>query len=161
MENLKALTLIGMLMLLPSPLWAVTIYKVIDANGKVTYQNQPPPKAAGRVEVKEIDTEQNVLPAVVNQAPTAKTVGRPQAGDTAGVSNPIPNPTNVIDNLVKRNYDTGIAAATEEAARNGKDYNGIAGTELEDLGAPPVITPVAPPVRSAPMPLAKPGAPTR
>lgn len=156
MKDWKAVCLVGILTIVPPSLGAVTIYKVTDANGNITYQNQPPSKGAGQVEVKEMDPEQNVLPAPAAAATRGKTVGRPQTGEGA-----VSNPPDVIDTRGKRHYDAAVAAAADEAAAKGNDYGGVTGTELEELGAPPGVTPVVPPAGSAPLPRATPTVPAR
>lgn len=156
MKNPNALWLLcGGLMLTPLSTLAVTIYKVTDTNGKVTYQNHPPFKGiervqtiegVGRVETMEIDPEQNIVPARTQRSSLEPTLGRSQPEDAAAIT--------AIDELAKRNYAAGVAAAIEDAANNGIN-NGGTGIEIEGTGtlpAPPVIDPVVPRLGAPPLP---------
>lgn len=55
--------IISLLLVLPGVAAATKLYKWVDKNGKVTYQETPPPSGAGKVEEKNIDPDQNVIKA--------------------------------------------------------------------------------------------------
>ena len=52
--------IICLLLLLPASVSAVKLYKWVDADGKVTYQELPPPADARKVEEKDIDPDLNI-----------------------------------------------------------------------------------------------------
>ena len=93
--------LTGLLMgILAAPLAeAVTVYKITDAQGHVTYQNEPPAAGAQRVEVKQIDPAHNTL---AFERPRA--VGAPQGG--GGNTD-----MRAIDELIRRSFMAGAASA--------------------------------------------------
>jgi hypothetical protein len=64
-----------------------TLYRWVDSEGRVTYQDRPPPESAVEVEQREIDADRNVVPAPdlgsagsmpPEPAPSATAVPRPE-----------------------------------------------------------------------------------
>lgn len=145
MKNRNILFLfLSVLLLASAPLSAVTVYKVTDANGRVTYQNHPPFKGErvqtiegiGRVETMEIDPEQNVVPARTNRSSPAPGA-RPDAADSPAEGAEDTDAMISPDELARRNNAAGVAIGMEDAARQGIDPQGVSGAGIEALGAPP------------------------
>lgn len=55
--------MMGLLLLLPLAASAVKLYKWVDKDGKITYQELPPPADASKVEEKDINPDANVIQA--------------------------------------------------------------------------------------------------
>jgi hypothetical protein len=53
--------LLSVLLVLPGVVPAAKLYKWVDKDGKVTYQETPPPAGAAKVEEKNIDPDMNVI----------------------------------------------------------------------------------------------------
>lgn len=118
------------------PAYAVTIYKVIGADGSVTYQNTPPPKNA-RVETKEIDPNQNVMVGASTNVGSG-----PRGGGNANDSaRNVQTNLQAIDELVRRSLagdsasagnttivNSGRATLAEAAAAGSAPNQGGAGT---------------------------------
>lgn len=91
---------------------AVTIYKVTDAQGHVTYQNEPPARGTPRVEIKQIDPNHNTL---AFERPRA--IGAPQGGGAGGDAGNA-DTSRAVDELIRRSFMAGAASA---AATTGAD----------------------------------------
>ena len=59
----RPLLVMLLLLTLPAAAVAAKLYKWVDKNGRVTYQETPPPSGSGKVEEKNIDPDQNVIKA--------------------------------------------------------------------------------------------------
>ena len=59
----KPLLVMLLLLALPAAAAAAKLYKWVDKDGRVTYQETPPPSGSGKVEEKNIDPDQNVIKA--------------------------------------------------------------------------------------------------
>lgn len=68
-----------LLLLLPAAASAVKLYKWVDKDGHVTYQELPPPADAGKVEEKDINPDTNVIQAD-QPAPSASQSRRSNTG---------------------------------------------------------------------------------
>lgn len=60
---MKTIAVMLICLLLPAAASAIKLYKWVDKDGKVTYQETPPPAGDGRVEEKLIDPNTNVIQA--------------------------------------------------------------------------------------------------
>ncbi len=88
---------------------AVKLYKWVDEDGTVHYQDRPPPKGTARVEEKELDPNANVIPGETEATAAGaqeEAGGGPGAADGGG----------------RRTKDdmTGVAAAQQEATDTGQ-----------------------------------------
>ncbi len=77
---MKILITLALFLILPLPLLAdtVTLYKWVDKDGNVTYQQFPPPAAPDQIQAKIINPDQNVikmalLPPAIAKAPATTT----------------------------------------------------------------------------------------
>ena len=91
----KPLLVMLLLLTLPVTAAATKLYKWIDKDGKVTYQETPPPSGSGKVEEKNIDPDQNVIKAdhppptpTLSSAPNAGTFGRAVPNTSAPPTRP-------------------------------------------------------------------------
>lgn len=87
--------------------WAATvsIYKVTDANGRVTYQNTPPGATAGRVERRAFDLEANAMNFTRPRA-----AGSPQGGG-GNTNNNNEVITRLADELLRRTGGAGTGVS--------------------------------------------------
>lgn len=77
---MKILIALALFLVLSSPLLAdtITLYKWVDKNGNVTYQQFPPPVAPNQIQAKTINPDQNVIkmslpPPAIAKAPITTT----------------------------------------------------------------------------------------
>ena len=124
-----------LLLLLPVAASAVKLYKWVDKDGKVTYQEFPPPASATKVEEKDINPDANIIQAD-RPAPDASSSTRgnaPNAGQSSddreggGAKNPTP------ESVMQRGDQA-----------TGSGVNPLPARESLPVSAPPPV--VAPPV---------------
>jgi hypothetical protein len=139
---------ICLLLLLPGAASAVKLYKWVDKDGNVTYQESPPPADAGKVEEKNIDPDANVIQAD-HPAPDTTPTRRRNGGNGQGESG-----------------DTTDTGAQESPSlpllHEGDRPDGQAPNPLPPRTPPPVAAPpslIAPPPPLAPPPALPPPAP--
>ena len=83
--NRPLLVTLLLLLALPTAVVAAKLYKWVDKNGKVTYQETSPPSGSGKVEEKNIDPDQNVIKAD-HPPPTPTPASTPSAGTSGQVA---------------------------------------------------------------------------
>lgn len=87
-----------------SPSFAGKVYKWVDEDGKVTYRDKPPPTdSTGEVEIKELDSEKNVIQY---QAPPEEKKpeadGRKESSSKEGKQKPGKDPKSEADKSLEK-----------------------------------------------------------
>ncbi len=74
----------------PLAVHAVKLYKWVDEEGNVTYQETPPPAGFGQVEVKDIDPDRDVTNFVTPESSTTAPANKAEgaASNEKGATNP-------------------------------------------------------------------------
>lgn len=72
-----------MLLVLTPNVHAVKLYKWVDDEGRVTYQDRPPPSGAANIEEKNIDPSQNTADRYVPPPSSAPALPAPTGGGAA------------------------------------------------------------------------------
>jgi hypothetical protein len=90
MQLAMSLSIVALMLLAPTPsVHAVKLYKWVDDNGRVTYQDRPPPSGAAEIEEKEINPDQNTVDSYV--PPASSIPGSPApTGGRATDDNDVP-----------------------------------------------------------------------
>ena len=136
---------ICLLLLLPVVASAVKLYKWVDKDGKVTYQELPPPADASKVEEKDINPDANVIQA---GRPASSTP--PARGRSAGNGQqPLDDSTDIPEK----------ASLPAPVLQQGDLPSGQAANPLPPREPPPALAPpaaLAPPLVLPPPPVQPP-----
>ena len=93
--------LLALIFLLPAVAPAEKVYKWVDKDGKVTYQQTPPPAGANRIEEKHINPDQNVIASEPRpETPSGGSGGQQNTGGGDPDNNaaaPVRNPAGVLE----------------------------------------------------------------
>lgn len=137
--TLTALCIAAGLSLSAAPAFAasVAVYKVTDADGRVTYQNFAPESGAGRVEKKTFDPEANAMNFTRPRA-----VGTAPSGGGNIDNNAIA--ARVIDNLLRRSGNEGTSISVSRGpgfsvlggGLNRLNHSDVAGGEASGIVTP-------------------------
>lgn len=138
MKKILCMLLMSLLLLLPLAASAVKLYKWVDKDGNVTYQELPPPSDASKVEEKNINPDANVIQAEHPALSTSTSSG------SAGGSVPVP-----ADDSSTTTETTVPAPVLQQGDVSGTQ----AANPLPALAPAPVL---APPAALAPPPVQPP-----
>jgi hypothetical protein len=127
-------------LLLPGVVSAAKVYRWVDKDGKITYQETPPPAGAGKVEEKNINHDQNVITAPPRQpVVSGSSGGQPPDASTGSRANRHRPHPGVME-------EEGVSGQGQEAnPPSGDQANG-------EVPVPPV-QPVSPLTPTPPAPL--------
>jgi hypothetical protein len=134
MRSLSSLfTLLALMLALATTAYGVKLYKWVDKNGHVTYQDRPPSSATATVEEKDIDPNQNRADSYV---PPPSSTGKPSAADRG-------NAVDEVDASARRRAAARRHRRTIEGGGAAEDA-GAGGAASSGVSAAPPAPPAPP-----------------